>query len=32
MKHMMDSFEVQKKKNDKKVNKWRQMEQKWTWK
>ena len=31
MKHMIDSFEVQKKKKAKKVNKWGKMEQKWTW-
>ena len=28
MKHMIDSFETQKKKNAKKVNKWGKMEQK----
>ena len=31
MKQMIDSFEVQKKKKAKKVNKWGKMEQKWTW-
>ena len=31
MMHLMDSFEAQGKKNDKKGNKWRKMEQKWTW-
>ena len=31
MKHMIDSFEVQKKKKAKEVNKWGKMEQKWTW-